>query len=124
MKKKMKKNLLFTIIFCLTLFFNKTSFAYPIFAQQNYLNPREPNGRIVCANCHLAQKPVEIEVVRLSNLLKIFSKYNNQQNCIRSYKALNTFTKFFQQWKVQKLQLKNKLKFFRIFHDFDLRQKS
>jgi len=33
--------------------------AYPIFAQQNYENPREPNGRIVCANCHLAQKPVE-----------------------------------------------------------------
>ena len=25
-------------------------------------DPREPNGRIVCANCHLAQKPVEIEV--------------------------------------------------------------
>nr|WGT92344.1 PetA [Desmotetra delicata] len=36
--------------------------AYPIFAQQNYANPREANGRIVCANCHLAQKPVEIEV--------------------------------------------------------------
>ena len=36
--------------------------AYPIFAQQNYENPREANGRIVCANCHLAQKPVEIEV--------------------------------------------------------------
>jgi apocytochrome f len=36
--------------------------AFPIFAQQNYENPREPNGRIVCANCHLAQKPVELEV--------------------------------------------------------------
>ena len=36
--------------------------AYPIFAQQNYKNPREANGRIVCANCHLAQKPVDIEV--------------------------------------------------------------
>jgi apocytochrome f len=36
--------------------------AYPIFAQQNYKVPREANGRIVCANCHLAQKPVEIEV--------------------------------------------------------------
>ena len=36
--------------------------AYPIFAQQNYKNPREANGRIVCANCHLAQKPVEVEV--------------------------------------------------------------
>ena len=38
------------------------SIAYPIFAQQNYANPREANGRLVCANCHLAQKPVEIEV--------------------------------------------------------------
>jgi apocytochrome f len=36
--------------------------AYPIFAQQNYANPREANGRIVCANCHLAQKSVELEV--------------------------------------------------------------
>jgi apocytochrome f len=36
--------------------------AYPIYAQQNYANPREATGRIVCANCHLAQKPVEIEV--------------------------------------------------------------
>lgn len=36
--------------------------AYPIFAQQNYENPREANGRIVCANCHLAQKSAELEV--------------------------------------------------------------
>lgn len=36
--------------------------AYPIFAQQAYPNPREANGRIVCANCHLAEKPVELEV--------------------------------------------------------------
>ena len=36
--------------------------AYPIFAQQNYENPREATGRIVCANCHLAQKAVEMEV--------------------------------------------------------------
>nr|YP_009455918.1 cytochrome f [Chlorella heliozoae]AST08730.1 cytochrome f [Chlorella heliozoae] len=45
-----------------TFFFSSASHAYPIFAQQNYANPREANGRIVCANCHLAQKPVEIEV--------------------------------------------------------------
>ncbi|KAM3343595.1 hypothetical protein P3S68_025684 [Capsicum galapagoense] len=38
------------------------SSAYPIFAQQGYENPREATGRIVCANCHLANKPVEIEV--------------------------------------------------------------
>jgi apocytochrome f len=36
--------------------------AYPVFAQQAYENPREATGRIVCANCHLAQKPTEIEV--------------------------------------------------------------
>lgn len=35
--------------------------AYPIYAQQAYTNPREANGRIACANCHLAQKPVSIE---------------------------------------------------------------
>merc|ERR1712070_583515 len=33
--------------------------AYPIFAQQNYKEPREYSGKIVCANCHLASKPVE-----------------------------------------------------------------
>ncbi|XP_060958319.1 cytochrome f-like [Cannabis sativa] len=36
--------------------------AYPIFAQQGYENPREATGRIVCANFHLANKPVDIEV--------------------------------------------------------------
>ena len=36
--------------------------AYPIFAQQGYENPREVTGRIVCANCHLANKLVDIEV--------------------------------------------------------------
>ena len=35
--------------------------AFPIYAQQAYSNPREANGRIVCANCHLAAKPVELE---------------------------------------------------------------
>ncbi|CAN6476535.1 unnamed protein product [Victoria cruziana] len=36
--------------------------AYLIFVQQNYENPREATGHIVCANCHLANKPVDIEV--------------------------------------------------------------
>ena len=40
----------------------QSAHSYPVFAQQNYANPREANGRIVCANCHLAQKSVEIEV--------------------------------------------------------------
>ncbi|MCS7292470.1 MAG: apocytochrome f [Gloeomargarita sp. SKYBB_i_bin120] len=38
------------------------AYAYPFWAQQAYENPREPTGRIVCANCHLAQKPVRLEI--------------------------------------------------------------
>lgn len=58
--KKLALNSL--VAFLVGLFFVSESYAYPIFAQQNYENPREANGRLVCANCHLAQKPVEIEV--------------------------------------------------------------
>lgn len=37
--------------------------AYPFWAQQQYPEtPREPTGRIVCANCHLAAKPTEVEI--------------------------------------------------------------
>ena len=50
------------LILTFSFVLNLPAQAYPIFAQQNYQNPREANGRIVCANCHLAQKPVEIEV--------------------------------------------------------------
>ena len=62
----MIKNLqkLFSLLLLLpTLVFSlpKTASAFPIYAQQAYENPREANGRIVCANCHLAQKPSEIE---------------------------------------------------------------
>jgi len=58
------KNLIFSTLFSLVigLVSISTAQAYPIFAQQNYENPREATGRIVCANCHLAQKPVELEV--------------------------------------------------------------
>jgi apocytochrome f len=40
----------------------QTAAAYPFWAQQNYDNPREATGRIVCANCHLGAKPTEVEV--------------------------------------------------------------
>jgi apocytochrome f len=50
------------LIFSYFIFLPTTSFAYPIYAQQGYENPREATGRIVCANCHLAQKPVDLEV--------------------------------------------------------------
>lgn len=36
--------------------------AFPIYAQQGYENPREATGRIVCANCHLAQRNISLEV--------------------------------------------------------------
>lgn len=48
--------------FVLQFVFVEGSEAYPIYAQQGYENPREATGRIVCANCHLASKPVDIEV--------------------------------------------------------------
>ena len=58
-------NILFSLILrCFVNFLGNqpNTQAYPIFAQQNYKNPREANGRIVCANCHLAQKTVEVEI--------------------------------------------------------------
>lgn len=57
------KKLLSLIFSCFfSLFLIKSSEAYPIFAQNAYSTPREATGRIVCANCHLAKKPVDIEV--------------------------------------------------------------
>ena len=55
--KRLGSGLLITSVFISS----QASFAFPIYAQQAYANPREANGRIACANCHLAQKPVEIE---------------------------------------------------------------
>lgn len=65
MMKNSQKNslslLLLTFFSSFLLLFPQQSTAFPIYAQQAYENPREANGRIVCANCHLAQKPTEIE---------------------------------------------------------------
>ena len=46
------------------LFLNPSSAsAYPFWAQQTApQTPREATGRIVCANCHLAQKQAEVEI--------------------------------------------------------------
>ena len=43
-------------------FIGKEAQAFPVYAQQGYENPREATGRIVCANCHLAQKNIDLEV--------------------------------------------------------------
>uniref|UniRef100_UPI00300351FC apocytochrome f n=1 Tax=Anunuuluaehu liula TaxID=3049639 RepID=UPI00300351FC len=48
-------------IICISLINSSYANAFPLYAQQGYDDPREATGRIVCANCHLAQKPVEIE---------------------------------------------------------------
>lgn len=58
---KIQIGFLILVVF-LGFFSFSPTLAYPIFAQQNYENPREANGRIVCANCHLAQKSVELQV--------------------------------------------------------------
>ena len=44
------------------LFGPQASWAYPFWAQQNYDNPREATGKLVCANCHLAKKATLAEV--------------------------------------------------------------
>lgn len=58
----MSFNTIFSVITASFLIFSSNVEAFPIYAQQNYSSPREATGRIVCANCHLAQKPAEIEV--------------------------------------------------------------
>ena len=59
--KKLKSALLFASI-AGSLLLPSVANAFPVYTQQAYENPREATGRIVCANCHLAQKPTEIEV--------------------------------------------------------------
>ena len=51
---KFFKSLLFasTIAINLFSFGIQDSSAYPVFAQQNYSNPRAANGKLACANCH------------------------------------------------------------------------
>jgi apocytochrome f len=60
---KFFKTLLFTLTIAVSLFEFSigNSYAYPVFAQQNYANPRAANGKLACANCHLNQKAIEIE---------------------------------------------------------------
>ena len=56
-----------SLLIALTIGINSFGFciqessAYPVFAQQNYSNPRAANGKIACANCHLNQKAIEVE---------------------------------------------------------------
>lgn len=53
----------FTLFFASDFALPQPAAAYPFWAQQTAPEtPREPTGRIVCANCHLASKPTEVEV--------------------------------------------------------------
>lgn len=60
---KFFKSLLFALTIGVTSFnfYVQESAAYPVFAQQNYSNPRAANGKLACANCHLNEKAIEIE---------------------------------------------------------------
>jgi apocytochrome f len=60
---KFFKSLLFALTIAVNVFGFRVqdSLAYPVFAQQNYSNPRAANGKLACANCHLNQKAIEIE---------------------------------------------------------------
>jgi apocytochrome f len=60
---KFFKSLLFASTIAVNVFgsYVPESLAYPVFAQQNYSNPRAANGKLACANCHLNQKAIEIE---------------------------------------------------------------
>ena len=60
---KFFKSLLFALTIAVNLFgfCVQDSSAYPVFAQQNYSNPRAANGKLACANCHLNQKAIEVE---------------------------------------------------------------
>jgi apocytochrome f len=60
-KQKISNIIIPFILSVFLLFLPQNVFAFPIYAQQAYESPREANGRIVCANCHLAQKPTEYE---------------------------------------------------------------
>ena len=51
------------IFFASDLCVSQSAAAYPFWAQQTAPEtPREATGRIVCANCHLAQKEAEVEI--------------------------------------------------------------
>ncbi|MGF1482128.1 MAG: cytochrome f [Cyanophyceae cyanobacterium] len=52
-----------TVFITSDLLMPQAAAAYPFWAQETAPEtPREATGRIVCANCHLAQKPAEVEI--------------------------------------------------------------
>jgi len=58
------KHLFLSIVLVAVVLFTQSApaLAYPYYAQEAYQTPREATGRIVCANCHLAAKPIQLEL--------------------------------------------------------------
>ncbi len=54
------------------LFTPSSSWAYPFWAQENYENPREATGKIVCANCHLANMNTQAEAPQAVGANSVF----------------------------------------------------
>lgn len=51
------------LLICNCFVFTQAATAYPFWAQETAPEtPREATGRIVCANCHLGEKPAEVEI--------------------------------------------------------------
>ncbi|KGG12932.1 MULTISPECIES: cytochrome f [Prochlorococcus] len=51
-----------TLVVLSLIIMPSSSWAYPFWAQENYENPREATGKLVCANCHLAKMTTQVEV--------------------------------------------------------------
>ncbi|WP_017327287.1 apocytochrome f [Synechococcus sp. PCC 7336] len=66
--------ILLAAIACLAFLFTSAdrASAYPAYAQAAYDNPREATGKIVCANCHLAEKPTRLELPQAVTPGKVF----------------------------------------------------
>ena len=57
------KFLLCSFLFVISLITTpQPTWAYPFWAQQKFENPREATGKIVCANCHIANMTTRAEV--------------------------------------------------------------
>lgn len=52
-----------TFFFATDITLPQSASAYPFWAQETAPEtPRDPTGRLACANCHLAEKPAEVEL--------------------------------------------------------------
>lgn len=52
-----------TFFFATDITLPQSAIAYPFWAQETAPEtPRDPTGRLACANCHLAEKPAEVEL--------------------------------------------------------------